>query len=448
MRASGPIRCHTFDRVPDTSDDSLARPSFTTLPLDSLDKACLAATQAPWSSFAPTWKLDLRGDIDAGALEAALRSVAKRYPSLSATISGGRWRIPEAATVSLGEASSEASVLDRFLDVERDGLFEARLLRTGPDAATLLFHQHHALADGRAFLEFVGDFFTALRTSSSEHSLIARRPHVEVVQTNGLGRWLDAVRGAWVSLSELALALLRPVDALRCNQGTDFESGHRTLHLDVPMARLEAWKAGRDRHGLSTNDLLSGALLRALTPWSAKPNGRHTLFLPVDARPRTGFRSFANHLTSLQLRWTANASTSALEFARHVHREAARQTRARLPWIRVPFDAFVGRVTPLSAMRKAVHVERRLLTNFSFSNLLPLGTPGAPWATERLRVERLRITTPCLPPQAVNLTVARSGDAACFNFNFKPSAMPEAEVAQLVQRYQAALDELDRELST
>lgn len=421
--------------------------AITTLPLDSLDKACLAATKAPWSSFAPTWKLDLRGDIDVATLESALRSVATRYPSLGATIREGRWCLPERASVSLDETTNEEAVLDRFLDVERDGLFEAKLLRTGPDTATLLFHQHHALADGRAFLEFLGDFFTTLQASSPQPTaLVVRRPHVEVVQTRGARRWLDALRGAWVSLSELALALLRPVDPLRCNEGTDFESGNRTLHLEVPLARLEGWKASRDRHGLSTNDLLAGALLRALTPWSTRPDGRHTLFLPVDARPRTGFRSFANHLTSLQLRWTANPSTSALEFARHVHLEAARQTRARLPWVRVPFDAFIGRVTPLSAMRNAVHVERRLLTNFSFSNLLPLGTPGGPWATERLRVERLRITTPCLPPQAVNLTVARSGDAACFNFNFKPSAMAEAEVAQFVQRYQAALDEVDEAL--
>ena len=39
-------------------------PRVPSFPLDSLDKACLAAMQPPWSSFAPTWKLtelELRG---------------------------------------------------------------------------------------------------------------------------------------------------------------------------------------------------------------------------------------------------------------------------------------------------------------------------------------------------------------------------------------------------
>ena len=421
-----------------------------TAPLDSLDKACLAATSPPWSSFAPTWKLDLRGDVDVARLDAALQQVARRYPMLGATLAGEGWAVPAAPVVPFGEVERDEVVLDRFLDVSREPLCEVRWVRLD-GGVRLLFHQHHALADGRAFLEFLGDFFATVREFEANGppvtlAVVPRRRQREVVETQGLRWWLDALRGAWASLAELVVAVVRPVDALRCNVGQDFESGNRTLHLEVPLARLDAWKARRHRHGLSTNDLLAGALLRALTPWSTRPLGRHTLFLPVDVRPREGFRSFANHLSGLQLGWTADPSMTALGFARHVHEEAGRQTRARRPWVRVPFDDALGRLTPLGTLRQAIHERRRLLTNFSFSNLLPLGTPRGPWATGTMRVERLRITTPCVPPQAVNLTVVRSGEAACFNFNFKPSAMAEVDVERLVERFTSALDELDRDL--
>ena len=46
----------------------------------------------------------------------------------------------------------------------------------------------------------------------------------------------------------------------------------------------------------------------------------------------------------------------------------------------------------------------------------------------------------------VNLTVARSGDVACFNFNFKESAVTEASVAALRQLFAESLDELDATL--
>lgn len=427
-------------------------PRVPSFPLDSLDKACLAAMRAPWSSFAPTWKVDLTGRIDEALLQRAFDALAPRYPFLSATIQDGRWVVPERPRLTVGTATSEEDVLDAFLELETEPAFEALLLRTGPSKATLYFHQHHALADGRAFLGLLGDFFQAVSALERNDALpagfaevVPRRQQREVVETRGLAWWVDSVRGAASSLSDVALALISPVAPLRCNEGLDYESGNRTLHHDVPLERFDRWKATRSRHGLSTNDLLAGALLRALTPWSAWPLGTHSLFFPVDARPRTGFTSFANHLSNVQLRWTADPSTTALEFAQHVQRSTQPVFAQRLPWVKVPFDDLLGRINPLEAMRRAVD-RRQLLTNFSFSNLLPLGTPGGPWRTETMALERLRITTPCVAPQAVNLTVARSNEQACFNFNFKPSAISEAEVAGLRDRFCAGLDELERAL--
>ncbi|MBM4778550.1 MAG: hypothetical protein GQE15_12680 [Archangiaceae bacterium] len=423
-------------------------------PLDALDKACLAATRAPWSSFAPTWKLDLSGVIDLPLMQRALDAAVARTPWCAASIVNGAWVVPEHPRLIISTTTVEQAVLDRFIDVASEPVMEVLLLRHTDTRATLLFHQHHVLADGRAFLQLLGDFFHAWRSLESGTSprteLVARRRQVELVSAHGLARAWVFCRGAFVSLGELARAVLSPVAALPSNVGTDYSGSNATLHHDVPLSRLEGWRTARTKLGLSTNDLLAGALLRALSMWSGQTGTTHTLFFPIDARPREGFDSFANHLTNLQLRWRTDAASTPLDYAHHVHREAAKHLDAKWPWLRVLFDAFVGQVTPLPTMQRALLDQRRLVTNVSFSNLLPLGTPDADatgrWSTRHCTVERLRITTPCVPPQAVNVTVARSGDAACFNFNFKASAIEQARVAALVNDFQRALDELDAAL--
>lgn len=387
-------------------------------------------------------------------MQRALDAAVARTPWCAASIVNGAWVVPDQPRLIISEAANEPAVLDRFIDVATEPVMEVLLLRHADTRATLLFHQHHVLADGRAFLQFLGDFFHAWRSlesgSEPRTSLVLRRRHIEVVSARGLARVLMFLRGAVISLGELARAVRSPVDALPSNVGTDYSGSNSTLHHDVPLARIEGWRAARTKLGLSTNDLLAGALLRALSTWSGQAGTTHTLFFPIDARPREGFDSFANHLTNLQLRWRTDASTTPLDYARHVHLEAAKHLDAKWPWLRVLFDAFVGQVTPLPAMKRALLDQRRLVTNVSFSNLLPLGTPDADetgrWSTRHCTVERLRITTPCVPPQAVNVTVARSADAACFNFNFKASAIDEARVTTLVNDFQRALDELDAAL--
>lgn len=42
--------------------------------------------------------------------------------------------------------------------------------------------------------------------------------------------------------------------------------------------------------------------------------------------------------------------------------------------------------------------------------------------------------------------MARSGDVACFNFNFKETAVTEASVSTLRQLFTESLDELDAAL--
>lgn len=419
------------------------------LPLDALDVACLAATRAPWSSFAPTWKLDLTGSIDRAAIQRALSWTAARYPSMSARIENGAWLLSDLQPLRLGDATDEQAVTDEFIDVSR-GVLDVRLV-----GSTLLFHQHHALADGRAFLEMLGDFFRALDAaergapSPFDGSLVVRRRQAETVLERGLARLWLFFSGGTASVRELLTARLKPLDRLPSNDGTDYGGSHRTLHHVMPLARIEAVRPARAKHGLSSNDVLAGALVTALSRWSNRC-GTHTLLMPVDIRPRTGFVSFANHLSNLQVRFRADPSVAPLEHAKALAASVAVHRNARTPWKRVLFDAMLTKLAPLSTLQRALLDERPLLTNFSFSNLLPLGVPGGDssgtWSTSRLRVERLRITTPCVPPQAVNLTVVQSGSDAVFNFNFKDSAIDEGKVRALRDLFDGAFDELSRAL--
>ncbi|MBL8922618.1 MAG: hypothetical protein JNJ54_27460 [Myxococcaceae bacterium] len=423
--------------------------------LDSLDRACLAATREPWSSFAPTWKLDLSVRPEADVLQRAVDWAVRRTPWVSARVVGDTWVLPDAPQLVFSSAADEQEVLDRFLDVSQAPV-ELVLVPRDAGGVTLLFHQHHAVADGRAFLEFLGDFMSAWqavergeRVSPLPPDLVLRRRHREVITTRGLARAGVFLGGALVSLAELARAVLRPVAALPSNTGTDFTGRNRSIHHFEPLTRIEAWRQARTRLGLSTNDLLAGALLRSLNRWSSASGTEHTLLFPIDVRPREGFRSFANHLSNLHVRWRTSEG-SALDCAKHVHDECAEPLRRRAPWRRVLFDSLVAALTPVRVLRRALLDERRLVTNFSFSNLLPLGLPGADdsgvWRTRSCTVEAVRITTPCVPPQAVNLTVVRSGTRACFNFNFKDSAISEDQVRALITFFQESLDELDARL--
>jgi hypothetical protein len=457
-----------------------ARSAAVRLAFQPLDKAFLAGTRAPWATFAPTWRLEYRGPLEQAALERALTWTVARYPSCAARVValGGpferardyAWECPDAPAAPPVEVldvtarspedarREEEALASRFLDLEREAPLRCTWVRRGPAAGVLVFQQHHALADGRAFLGFLGDLVRALdaaargaTSSPLPAALVTRRPEREAVAGSGVGDWL---RAALAFFGEVLRALFAPVTPLASNVSADFHGADRTRHLEVPLARVEAWRANRAHHGLSTNDLLAGALCAALARWSHErghPPGRHTLFMPVDVRPRdSAFESFANHLSSVQVRWRGTPDAQPLALARELRDAAKRQHDAGLPRRRVRFDGALVAATRVDVLRRELLDRRRLVTSCSFSNLVPLGTPGAGadgrWRFGDAVVERLLITTPCTPPQAANTTVARYGDALCFNFNFKDSAVSAAAIDALVRHFASALDELDAAL--
>ncbi len=446
-----------------------------------LDKAFLAGTRAPWASFAPLWRLEYTGPLELEPLRRALGWVLERYPSCAARVVAldgpferarrFAWEVPDGVSEPVVEvldvsglspeeaARREQALADRFLDLEREPPFLCTWVKRSDTSGVLALQQHHSLADGRAFLGLVGDLMRALDAalegesqSPLDAAIVTRRPEREAVSGSGLLDWL---RGLLAFAAELCRALLLPLAPLATNAGTDYAGANRTRHLFVPADRLERWRHARARVGLSTNDLLAGALCAALARFSARHGeapGRHNLFMPLDVRPRAGhFESFANHLSSIQVRWKGGPDARPLELARAIHQASSPLLRARLPFRRVRFDGGLVQATRIDVLRRALLDRRRLLTNYSFSNLIPLGTPGAGedhrWHFGAATVERLLITTPCTPPQAANTTVVRYGDQLCFNLNYKDSALAPPLAEELAQTLQQCLDEVDAAVS-
>ncbi len=97
-----------------------------------------------------------------------------------------------------------------------------------------------------------------------------------------------------------------------------------------------------------------------------------------------------------------------------------------------------------------IFVRPRLFANFSFSNLIPLGVPGAgkddKWAGDGFAVDSLRVTTPCTPPQGANTTVLKYAGLLCFNFNYKDSVVDDAAASDLCALFEEALAETEQAL--
>jgi hypothetical protein len=454
------------------------------LPFEYMDKVCLAATFAPWSSFAPTWRLGVRGAVPEAALATAVRWLAGRYPVLASTVVGLdapmprarrlAWQLDEAPDVGrlwstldlrsatpAARAQAEQALADRFLDLEHDYPFHLTWVRRGDDDGALFLQQHHALADGRAFLGLCAElvrFLDAAVKGQAEAAAaaapFARLPELSVVPEQGLRRASAFLQGLGHSLWRGALDALFPLAPLRCNQGSDFSGHNQTEHLVVPVARLEAWRPKRKPLGLSENALLSAALALALGRWSARHGtnpGRTRLLLPMDTRPRERpFESFANHLSSVLLSCDLRRPPAVLELAASFGRQAATQTSRRTPLKKLLFEAAVAGRVSVDAMRRLVFEKRALIASLSFSNLAALEAPGAGegglWRGAGFTVESLRVTTPCLPPQGANTTAVRYGGLLCFNFNYKDSLLDRALVSDLVASFDEALAETDAAL--
>jgi hypothetical protein len=447
-------------------------------PLDYMDRGCLAATSPEHgSSNAPTWDLVGRGSIDPDVCREAVRRLCERYPSCASRIEvregrgdpSTRLQYVRRGPIDLdalfrfvdlrGRPPSDldslaAQIRDRFLDPFERYPLQITLARHDDQAFRLFVQQHHALADGRAFIELLQDLAallaeTASGASASALDPVPRRSELEALEL-GRGRSiLYGLAGLRIWLGITASQALHPLTPLYHNRSRDYRGPNETLHWKLDRALLEQWKPLRERHGISLNTLLTAAYLRAQQIWNRELGiepGRTRITLVAETRPRHGgFRSFANHLGALLAELPLDRDLEPRAMMASIQEQVRRQARTDAPRKRLVFERASTAALPLDGMRKACFEGTSLGAQLSFSNLISLPFPrlaGPGWS-----IEAVHITTPVIPPFGVLLTVICYGDHLCFNFNHKSPLVTREQIASLVRAFEKALDEMTAALA-
>jgi hypothetical protein len=447
-------------------------------PLDYLDKGCIAATSfAHGCSNTPTWQLVVRGALDPEHVRQALDGLVLRYPSclwlvrsvdatpeyarrfvyLPAPGVAGRDLLDFVDLSGAGPGALEALVHrlhDHALDPFAGPMLRVTLARTGPDESRLFFEQHHALADGRAFIGLLRDFAQLVTAAQRGRAPVPellepvpRRPELDALVT-AEGAPLDAgarfrlgLRGALWSLGVIGRAMVRPTAPLAQNLSNDYTGSNGTVHRVIPEAALDALRVAHKQQGVSLNSLLSAALFRAAGRWSAErgtPPGRTNATLIAETRPRSGdFVSFANHLTSFYAEVDLAGDPALGDVARQIDAQVRDQRERDIHLGKLLAERSVAMDAPVDALRRFVMETRKAPFTLNFSNLIPLDFPhlgGDGW-----EVTRALVSTPTTPRCGIVLTVVRYRGELVFNFNYKASVVRTEEVTRFAELFEDAV---------
>jgi hypothetical protein len=442
-------------------------------PCDYVDKGGLAVTDnARGCSGTPTWQLLVRGALDAAHVRSALADTVTRYPSLATRVQAldgapldarrfayvedpafavdGIFRVVEARDEPTLAALVHAEQ-NRPLDLFADFPVTLTLARSGDNSCRLIFRQHHAIADGRAFIGLLVDFAAFLEAARA-----GRRPSPEALvpihrrgelEPLALSPW-RRLAWRWAGYANLARmivrALARPTVPLAQNRSNDYRGDNGTVHWILGDDALPAWNAARKRIGASLNSLLTAALFAASARQHRArrlPLGRTTSTLIMETRPRDGgFVSFANHLATLDVELPLDRSGDPGAMARAIQAQVDRQRRANRPFKRLLAERALVLGMTLRQMQKIVFQSKHPTYNLNFSNLIALDFPtlgGDGWL-----VDEVLITTPVTPRTGIALTAIRYHGRLVFNFNYKASVATRDETEALCREFQGVVAEL------
>lgn len=443
-------------------------------PLDYIDKGALAVTDRErGTSGTPTWQLVVRGALDPAHVGTALGHVVTRYPSLATKVQSldavpllaTKFRYAHDPSFHMDEifglvdcrgdrealAALGKELRNRHLDLFTSAPLTLTMAITSDESCHLFFRQHHAIADGRAFIALLLDFAAFLEAARAGRSVAAdalvpvgRRGELEALGLSGLRRMACTLAGYGRLAAAVARGVRRPLVPSLQNRSNDYTGENGTVHWIVGDAALDAWNVARKRIGVSLNSLLTGALLVANARWhvaSGLPVGRTTVALLMETRPRDGsFVSFANHLAALEVETNLTGSEEPRAIAREIQAQVTAQRGANVPVKRLLAERHILSLMTLEQIKKLVFEAKRPTHNLNFSNLIALDFPalgGKGWA-----VEEVLITTPVVPRNGIVLTVIRYGGRLFFNFNYKASAATREQTEELSRRFREVLEEI------
>lgn len=438
-------------------------------PCDFIDKGALALTDnARGSSVTPTWQLVVRGALDPAHVRAALADVAARFPSLrckihaidrpSAPLASRRFEYVEDPDFSVDAIFRVVDTDDlpaltrqeqnRPLDPFHDFPMTLTMARDG-DGWRLFFRQHHAVADGRAFIGLLVEFAAfvdAHRAGRAGTAIVPvhRRDELAPLSLSRSRRVAWRLAGYVDLFRRVLAAIFRPVAPLLQNVSTDYTGENGTVHWILDDTVLDTWNAARKRIGVSLNSLLTAAFFAAnqrVHRARGAAIGRTSGSLAVETRPRDGsFVSFANHLTSVDVVLPLDRIEDPVAMARSIQAQVDRARRANQPIKRLLAERSLVLRMPLREMQRIIFEGKRISYNLGFSNLIALEFPtlsGQGW-----RVEEVLITTPIAPRHGLALTAIRYNGRLVFNFNYKSSAASRADTEALVADFQRVVAEL------
>lgn len=446
-----------------------------TYPCDYVDKGAIGVTNKNnGCSGTPTWQCVITGTIEEEHVRTALSDTLQRYPSLTTVIqsldghpefaSKFRYvtdpshtvdRIFDSVDLRGHDASAFQELLQERLNRHTDQFVDPPMTLTfvqlKDDEYRLLFRQHHGIADGRAFIELLVDFSLYLnaaiegrRPSNEELAPIHRKPELEALGLEKKEQEALTLAGLIGFMRSRIHNWLHPATHLLQNHSNDYRGGNGTLHWVVDDTALEAWRPVRKQMGASLNSVLAASIFEANRRWHAEMGrdvGRTVGTMVMETRPRDGsFRSFANHLATLEVELDLTSEQTAEDFARSIQSQVVAQRDAKTPIKRLLIEQKLVEALSMDQLQSHIFKSGRADANVNFSNLIPLSIPtmeGAHW-----KMEEILITTPITPRNGIIFTVIRYNGKIIFNINYKESAATREEAQRLLEHFTNVVKEL------
>ncbi len=446
-------------------------PTGVVYPCDHLDKGGLVVTNRERGCSATvTWRLVFTGALDPADVRTALADTVARYPTLTTKVQSLDGT-PAAATrfryahdpsftldgifsvVDLREDPAALEPLlqeqrDRHLDLFTDFPLTLTLVRTGDSRGELVFRQHHAIADGRAFYGLMVDFAGFLeaararrRPSAEALAPIGRRSELEAFGLGTARRFAWTVAGHFAFIGDFIGAARRPLSPLLQNRSNDYTGQNGTVHWRVDDSVLVSWNAVRKRIGCSLNSLLTAALFVAndrVGRARGVAAGRTVAQLLMETRPRDGgFVSFANHLATMKVEVDLARAPDLEPMARDIQAQVDVLRDSHRPIKRYLAERQWLALMTLQEAQPFIFETKFPAYQLDFSNLIALELP--PLGGDGWSVDEIYPTTPVAPRTGIALTVIRYRGSLCFNFNYKASAVSRADTEALVVEFQSLL---------
>jgi hypothetical protein len=457
-------------------DDGQAR---LTYPCGALDKSWLAfANRVRGCSPSPTWAFPVRGSLDPAHIKQALADVAVRYPTVAMKVqsidgvppAASHYRYAADPSFSVDQIFDVVEARDddeveailrkrrnRHIDLFTDFPLWLTLVRTGPESCHLVFTQHHAIADGRAFIDLLLDFAAFLndaragrRPTAAALAPIHRRSETDALELTKAKQARYSALGFGQLVAAREQFTFDPPTALFQNKGDDYTGDNATVFWVVDDSALKRWNQARKHFDVSQNTLLAAALLLAnqrVHRAKGHPLGKTRMQLLMETRPRKkeasgklAFASFANHLASLVAEVDLQNESDPRAIMQQVQKQVVGQIKRDTPIKRLLGERWLLSWFPLDEIQRVIYEARQPFYNLNFSNMTSLEFPdlrGDGWVAELVLG-----TTPVAPRDGVVLIAVRYHGKVVFNFNYKATVVTREYTEELRAEFEKVLEEL------